>query len=148
MSTLTVARALTALIARRVIHIATIITIAVFVIIVILCGVLAYFFSAWWWLLLIPFVGWLVVFLLIRMILVLMIKQIHSERMSKVQRKALNSFIDKLWGLLEARATPIPIIVLICIKDILFYRDITTIKKFIQDSASLKRDYLELEKLF
>jgi hypothetical protein len=60
----------------------------------------------------------------------------------------LDAFIHKVQQILEARAMPIPIIVIICIKDILFHRDVTTIKKIIRDSVSLRNDYLELEKLF
>lgn len=148
MSTLTLARALTALIARRVIRIATIITLALLVLIFIACWALAYFFSPWWWLLFVPFVGWLLVFLLIRLLLVFIVRQIHSENMTKQQSKALNSFVDKIWELLEARATPIPIIVLLCLKDILLHRDVVTIKKFIGSSVGLKKDYQNLQKLF
>jgi hypothetical protein len=38
--------------------------------------------------------------------------------------------------------------VFISIKDLLLYRDVTTLKGIVQDSATLKRDYEKLEKLF
>lgn len=148
MSKLTVARALTAAIARRITILATWIALAVFVVMIIICWALAYFFSPWWWLLIIPFVVLLGVFLVIRLIVLFIVKRIHGDNLTKHQRSALNEFADKIWGLLEARSTPIPIIVLISIKDILFHQDITTIKSFIADTASLRRDYEALERLF
>lgn len=148
MAKLTIARALTARVAQRVILIATFIATAVFVAIFFLTWALAYFLSGWWWLLIVPFVFLFVLFLVIRLFVVLIVRQIHSERMSKTQRQALDDFVDKLQALIEARATPLPIVIAICIKDLLFHRDVTTVKKLINDTAGLRRDYADLEKLF
>lgn len=148
MSKLTVARALTATVARRMIKLATLLALGIFIVILLICWALAYFFSPWWWLLIIPFVLLLFVFLIVRLILMLIVKRIHGNALTNQQRTALNDFVDKIWGLLEARSTPIPIIVMISIKDILFHQDITTIKSIIADTVSLRSDYEALEKLF
>lgn len=148
MTKITVARALTARIAQRVIRIATGIALGVFLAVLAATWALAYFFSAWWWLLIVPFIFLLAVFLVVRLFVVLIIRQIHSERMTRPQRQALDAFVDKLQAIAEARATPLPIIVAICIKDILFHRDVTTVKNLIDDTAGLRRDYADLERLF
>ena len=148
MAKLTVARALTARVAQRVIRIATIIAAGVLVVVFGATWALAYFFSAWWWLLIVPFVFVFSVFLVVRLFVVLVIRRIHSERISKQQRDALNDFSDKVQAALEARATPLPVIVLISIKDLVFHRDITTIKKLISDTAGLRAGYKNLETLF
>lgn len=148
MSKLTLARALTALIAKRVVRFTTLVACISIAVIVAICVTLVYFFSSWWWLLLVPFVLLFGIFLFIRFIVVLIIKRIHSEVLSSRQSRALNEFVDKVWELLEARATPVPLIILICIKDLMIHKDVTTIKNIISSSASLKHDYQELEKLF
>ena len=148
MTKLTVARALTAHLGKRLINLATLIAVGIFLLIVALVALLAYSFSAWWWLLIVPFVFVFSVFLVVRLFVVLIIRRIHSERMSKQQRDALNDFSDKVQAALEARATPLPVIVLISIKDLVFHRDITTIKKLISDTAGLRNDYKNLETLF
>lgn len=148
MSKISVARALTASIASRVIRFATIIAIVTFLLILAGVWALAHFVSGWWWIMILPFIFLLSLFLVVRLFIVLIIRRIHSEQMTKSQRAALNEFTDKVQSLLEARSTPLPIIVLICIKDIVLHRDVTTIKKIIQDSSSLKSDYEKLEKLF
>ncbi len=148
MSKITLARALTALIAKRVVRFATLIACIIFAAIVAICVALVYFFSAWWWLLLVPFIVLFCLFLVIRFVVVFIIKKIHSETMSVRQNTALNAFVDKVWELLEARATPVPLIILICIKDLVIHKDVTTIKNIISSSTSLKHDYRELEKLF
>lgn len=60
----------------------------------------------------------------------------------------MDEFIDKIQAALEARATPLPLTVIICLKDILFHRDVVTVKKLIKDTAGLRKDYAEIEKLF
>jgi membrane protein implicated in regulation of membrane protease activity len=148
MPRLTAARALTAHIAKRFVRIATIIALGVFLLVVVLCGVLAHFFSGWWWLLLIPFVFLLGIFLVVRLVVSFLIRRIHGDTLRPDQKKALDELTDKLERLIEARGTPPIFFVFISIKDLLLYRDVTTLKGIVQDSATLKRDYEKLEKLF
>ena len=148
MTKLTVARALTSRVAQRVLRIATRIAAMFFTVVFAATWALAYFFSAWWWLLLIPFVFLLGIFLIIRLIIGFIVRQIHTEHLTKQQRVALDRFVDKLQAIAEARSTPLPLLVAICIKDLLFHRDITTVKQLISDTSGLRRDYAELEKLF
>ncbi len=148
MTKLTVARALTARVARRAVFLATVMAAGIFGLIVLIAAGLAYFFSGWWWVLVLPFAFLLSLFLVARLLIILLIRQIHGNRMTKAQTEALDGFVDKIQQLLEARATPPPIFVAITIKDLVIHRDITTIKKLIADTAGLRRDYDALEKLF
>ncbi len=148
MTKLTAPRALAAFIARRVIRFSTIVAVLTIVVVGVICLVLAHFFSMWWWLLEIPFVLLFVIFLFIRLVAVLLVNSIHRQKLTSKQRAALNDFVDKIQATLEAKSMPLSLIVLICIKDIMFHRDVTTIKKLIRDTSGLQRDYSELEKLF
>ena len=148
MTSLTLGRALTARIATRFLRLATFIILGLFVAVLLTCGLLAYFFSAWWWLLIIPFVILLAIFMVLRLFIGLVIRRIHSERLSPAQADAMDGFTDKIQALLEARATPPWMFVAICIKDLVLHRDITTVKSIVNSTATLKRDYQELEKLF
>lgn len=148
MPRLTAARALTAHIAKRFVRLATLVAFGIFGLVVVLCWVLAYFFSAWWWLLLIPFIVLLGFFLIVRLIVSFLIRRIHADALRPDQKKALDELTSKLERLIEARGTPPIFFVFVSIKDLLLYRDITTIKGIVQDSATLKRDYQALERLF
>lgn len=148
MPRLTVARALTARIAYRFVRIATIIVVVALALITLATGALVYNFSAWWWLLLLPFVVLFVLFLIVRFIVMLIVRRIHTERMTKQQRKALDEFVDKIQALIEARSIPLPFVIAICLKDVIIHKDITTIKKLIHDTAGLRSEYQKLEKLF
>lgn len=148
MSKVTVARALTARAGLRVIRLATIIVLSIFGAWLLLTVSLVYFFSPWWWLLLMPALLLLGAFVIVRFIVRLVIRRIHAEQLTKPQIEALDGFVDKIQALLEARATPPWIFALICIKDLLLNRDVTTIKSIINSTTHLKRDYQELEKLF
>ena len=148
MTKLTAPRALTAFIARKVIRFCTVVAVLTIIGVGVLCWVLAYFFTPWWWLLEIPFVFIFFIFLLIRLAAVVFVRAIHSQKLTPRQHAAMSNFVDKIQAALEARSMPLSLIILICIKDILFHRDVTTIKKLIRDTSGLQREYSELEKLF
>lgn len=78
----------------------------------------------------------------------IIIRVIHPNDLTHKQRAAMSEFIDKIQQVIEARSTPVPFIVLVCIKDIVLHRDVVTIKKIIRDTAGLKREYEQIEKLF
>ena len=148
MSKLTVARALSAYVARRMMFVATIVALGGFAAAIVACGLLSYFFSAWWWLLALPFAFLLATFFIVRLIVAFVIGRIHSEKLSDEQHQALEEFTDKIQRLLEARATPLPIFALITMKDLVLYRDIKTIRELINDTSGLKNDYEALERMF
>lgn len=145
---ITLARAVTAVFMRRIVHIAMLAAAIILAVAIIASAVLAYFFTVWWWLLAIPFVIAFSLFLLARFITLIIVKGMYPHRLSTMQHEKINSFIDTIQATLEARATPLPLIALICIKDVLFHRDIITVKKIVKDTANLRNDYKELEKLF
>lgn len=148
MSLLTLPRALTAHVARRVVRIATVSAVFGLAAVFLICYALAYFFSPWWWLLLVPFLVLFGVFLLVRLFIRFLITRLSPDRVTPEQHRALDEFTDKIERILEARSTPLPLIVLISMKDLVFHRDITTIRSVINDSVSLKRDYQVLERMF
>ena len=55
---------------------------------------------------------------------------------------------EKIQRLIEAKATPPIVFVLLSVKDLLIHRDVTTIKELIRDTASLRADYSKLRQLF
>jgi len=145
---LTAPRALTALVARRAIRFATLIAMIFTVVGIVIAAVLVYFFTAWWWLLAILFIMLFGAFLLVRLICMGIVRIIHPNNLTLEQTQAMNKFVDKIQEIIEAKSTPFFFIALICIKDILFHRDIVTIKKLIANTISLKNEYTEIEKLF
>lgn len=145
---LTAPRALTALVARRAVRFATLIAAAITLSSVVISALLVYFFAPWWWLLAVFFILLFGIFILIRIVSMIIIRIIHPNNLTPEQATAMNKFVDSILEIIEAKSTPLFIVALICIKDILFYRDIVTIKKTIQDTVSLRTRYAEIEKLF
>ncbi len=139
---------MTARFARRFVRLADILVAVITIILVAGVWALTYFFSAWWWLLVLPLLFLLGLYVIVRLIVAVIISHVHVGQLSKGQRTALDDFIDKVQQAIEARATPLPLIALICIKDIVVHRDLTTVRKIISETAGLRRDYQDLEKLF
>jgi len=86
--------------------------------------------------------------MVVRLLVLLVIRRVHAKHLNKAQREGLDAFVDKLQAIAEARATPWPLIIAICLKDLVLHRDITTIKQLIRDTATLREDYKMLERLF
>ena len=145
---LAAARALAAYAGRRSLRFATIVTVLVLVALLIGFGLLAYYFSPWWWLFAIPVVLLGIVFFALRWILLAIIRRLYRHPFSRSQREQLDSFAGKVLGLIEARSTPLPFFAFITLWDIIRRRDATTLRKLVNDSTSLKKDFSELEKQF
>lgn len=147
-STLTAPRALTATIARRLVRAVTFIAGGITFASFIISGILVYFFTGWWWALAgIVFIvfGF---FLLLRFIALAVIRIIYPNKFTREQSAAMNSFVDAIQELLEAKSTPPIMMMLICMKDILFHRDIVTIKTLIRNTTHLRSEYKKIEQLF
>lgn len=143
-----VARALSARIARRVIRIAGWITIGVLLMLLLLVWALAYFFSGWWWLLLLPWGMLAIVSLVVRLIAGFIARGLYREPLNRAQRQGLDDMTEKIQRLIEAKATPPIVFVLLSVKDLLVHRDVTTIKELVRGTASLRADYSKLRQLF
>ena len=142
-------RAVLSLLARRAVLFGTIVGGIVFGLIFLGCWVLAYYVSPWWWILLVAYIPILFAFLLIRLFVGFLLNRLYSvKNLTKIQRKAVGNFADKLQRLAETRGIGWPMFAFICFKDLLFYRDLRTARNTIEDGTSLKRDFEELEKLF
>ena len=108
---------------------------------------LAYYFSAWWWLLLIGFVPAFLIALFLRLFVGFLAAKIYPKPLSKSQKKLVNNFADKLQRLAEARGMGWPVFAFLSLKDLIFHRDLRTAKSTIYDTASLRKDFVELEEL-
>ncbi len=145
-SELQVTRALGATFARRILYVYTIIGVGVTVGSLVLIWTLAYLVSSWWWLLLVVYIPFFIVFLLGRLLFVLIARRIYAQRITRVQKKALDEFADTVQGLLEARTMGWPLFVLISVKDILLHRELHSLKKLISDTTGLQSDFTRLKK--
>lgn len=142
------ARALSAYLTRQALTFATRLFIIIVLVLLLLIGLLAYNFTAWWWLLALPLVVLGLLYLLLYWVIRRLTSLIYRHPYSGAQRQALDGFTDKVRGLLDAKSTPLPIFVLITLKDVLLHKDPRTIRKLIDDSTHLKSDLRDLEKHF
>lgn len=138
-------RAVLASVAQRILRTAMILGIVLFGVVLIIIWLLSHFFSNWWWLLLIIYLPLLLVSLVAWLIARLLSRTLYPQRISPEQKVLINAFTDKIQRLLEARGMGWPMLAMLNIRDLLFYRELRTTKKLIADTSSLKRDFAELE---
>ncbi len=142
------ARALGAHLTRQALRLATIFFVSIVAILLLVIGLLAYNFTAWWWVFAIPIIIACLIALVLHWLVRRLASLIYRHPFSRAQRQALNEFTDKVRSLIDAKNTPLPILAIITIKDVLIHKDPRTIRQLIDNSTSLKADLKDLEKHF
>lgn len=140
--------ALVAYVSERALRLVTILFAASVALALGLTWVLSYFLSDWFWLLAVPTIFAVIVFIAIRFSIKRIISLIHRHPFTTKQREQLESFTHKARELAEVRAMPLPLFALQTLRDLLRNRDATTVRKIVENSASLKDDFALLEKQF
>lgn len=143
---LTVLRALSAVVARRVLRLFLIITSLFLVLGIITIWAFAHFFSVWWWLLLIVYLPVLVVAMTAYLLSRFIVWRLYPVSLSREQTRHLRDFSDKLVRLLETRGLSWWWFAIVCVKDLLVYRELRMLKTLLGDATSLRDDFVHLEK--
>lgn len=103
--------------------------------------------SGWWWLLAVPIIMFMLLGLFTALMVRAMLKKLRPE-LTKPQANEVNSFVDKLERVADNLQTPMFIIVFRVIRDIMRPRGSTFIRTVTEDSTTLRKDLLQLQKNF
>lgn len=141
-------RALAAYTATRSLRLVSFVTLAILAGLIGLTWLLASQVSSWWWVLLVPILLLGAILLLLRLIIRRIIRSIYPDPLSQPQRASLDRVTSKIARLAESRSTPLPILAIVTIKDIVVHRDATTVRDLLDDGKSLSGDLRELESTF
>ena len=106
---------------------------------------LVYFFSPWWWLLLIIFIPLFIASGIIYLLARFVASRPYPAPLSREQRQHLQEFTDKILRLLETKGMGWWWFAALCMRDLLFYRELRTLKDILNDATSLKHDFTALE---
>lgn len=118
------------------------------VVLVILDILLAVMYSTWWLLFLIILIPLVLLALVIGAILWAIARRMAPRALSPEERRCITTFTDKLKRIAEARATPLPIIVILIAKDVVRGKKSDYLENMINDSTTLKQDFMEITALF
>lgn len=144
--TITVIRCIGTEFARRLLYPIVIIAsilLTLLVVGIILLGTL----STWWLLLLIPAVMLFCIVAAVLTIFWLTIRLVRPAQ-TKTQHRAVKTFVDKLQRLSDTAQTPKIILLFRIVRDVAAPRKDGFIGSLADDTASLKRDFRELQQLF
>jgi hypothetical protein len=103
--------------------------------------------NVWWWLLAVP----VIVFVVIGAIACLVVSRIVTllrPSLTKPQKTGVSDFVDKLEHVAEGLQTPVFLIVLRVVRDIIRPNDKPFIIGLAKDSTSLRGDLKDLRRLF
>jgi hypothetical protein len=101
-----------------------------------------------WWLLLIVLIPGTVLLGGISTALWFLANQLLPRPLQSHERRQLLGFADKIIRIAEVRATPIPVLVFLVAKDVIRGRRSTYVEEVIEDSKSLKDDFVAARTLF
>lgn len=144
--TITVIRAIGSEFAKRLflpVAIVALVIFALLIISVVFLGTL----SQWWLLLLIPVIALLCIASTVLAVVWLVIRTVRTVQ-TKVQRTAVKVFVDKLQRLSDAVQTPKVVLLFRIVRDIAAPRKDGFIGTMTDDTTTLKRDFIELQKHF
>ena len=145
-SKIDVLRALSSVIAKRAIFFFLIIDSVFLTLSFIGICLLVYFFSPWWWLLLIILIPLFIASGIIYLLAVFIASRLYPAPLSCEQRQHLQEFTDKILRLLETKGIGWWWFAVLCVRDLLLYRELRTLKGILSDTTSLKQDFLNLER--
>ncbi|NLA43043.1 hypothetical protein GX865_02715 [Candidatus Saccharibacteria bacterium] len=104
--------------------------------------------SNWWWVLLLPIVAVTFMLSIAYSFVRFLLLKVYPYQFTKEQSNALRAFLDKLTKLNETRSTPMFLIVIKTIWEILRHKEAITIKRTIEQSKSMKPDFERLTSFF
>lgn len=103
--------------------------------------------SAWWWLVVVPALL-LMLIGLVALAITRMVVEALKPRLTKTQSFAVSGFVGKLERTAEALQTPMFIIVFRVIWDVIRSPEKSYIATVAEDSTTLNKDLIDLQKLF
>jgi|APMI01.1.fsa_nt_gi hypothetical protein len=101
-----------------------------------------------WWLLLIVLIPGTVLLGGMAAALWFLANRLLPRPLQSHERRQLLGFADKIIRIAEVRATPIPVLVFLVAKDVIRGRRSTYVEEVVEDSKSLKDDYIAARTLF
>lgn len=140
-----VLRALSSVVAKKAIFFFLIIDSFILTLMFISICLLVYFFSPWWWLLLIIYIPLFVASIIIYLIAAFIASRLYPAPLAREDRRHLQEFTDKILRLLETRGMSWWVFAALCVRDLLLYRELRTLKSLLTDTTSLKSDFEALE---
>lgn len=144
-SKINVLRALSKVVAAKAVTFFLIIDSVILTLMFISICLLVYFFSPWWWLLLIIYIPLFIISAVVYLLARLITHGLYPAALTRDQRQHLGDFTDKILRLLETRGMGWWVFAALCIRDLLLYRELRTLKGLLQDTVSLKSDFQTLE---
>src|SRR5690349_9143730 len=124
-----VLRALSAHIAKRALTLFSVIDGLLLILLLAAIWALAYFISGWWWLLLIIYIPLLIISLLIYFLATFIAARLYRGKLTRPQRRELDAFVNKIIALLETRGMGWWWFAALCVRDLVFYRELRTLNE-------------------
>ena len=137
-------RAISAVFAQSLIRKIGFVAVCVWALLLALCVALITRVDVWWGLALIPLLVVGVVAAVFGAVLWFAAQRLAPRKLSRVERKEIKAFSDKVMHVAERVKTPLPILATMTAKDILLRRDSDTVRELIDESTSLKADFQTL----
>jgi hypothetical protein len=109
---------------------------------------LSYSSSAWWLLIFVVLFPVTLAAALITVILWQASKYLYPRPLRSVEKTQILKFADKVISIAEIRSTPMPVMVFFIAKDVFRHRKSRYVENIIDNSASLKDDFLTIRNFF
>lgn len=141
-------RALSALFMYKILHPVLFMTVIVMAALYVLTILLALTFSSWWLLILAILIPLTIIFAVVGFILRFLLQKLLPRKLSPHERKQINDFTGKLFGIAERARLPYPVLLFLVGKDVLRGKESRFLSEMIGDSKGLMKEFEEIQRLF
>jgi hypothetical protein len=141
-------RALTSVTFQQMLRPATWITLAIFVVVYLLIFYIAIEVSAWWFLVLLVLVPFTLVAASLLAALWYLSRRLMPRPLLPSETATVSTMVEKVQRLLEARATPLPLIMVMIAKDVARGKGSSYIENIITDTKGLREDFVAVKSIF
>ncbi len=141
-------RAITATVFQRVYRPVVWVIGGILFVLVVVTTILGITVNAWWFMLYIALLPLTLIAVLAAVVLWLLSQKLQPRVITRAERQTIHAFSDKVLRVAEVRSTPWPIMALLVAKDIARGKKSSYIENIINDSSSLKQDFVAIRNLF
>lgn len=141
-------RALSALFLYKILHPVLFMTVIVMAALYVLTILLALTFSSWWLLMLAVLIPLTIIFAAVGCISWFLLRKLLPRKLSAHERKQINNFTNKLFGIAERARLPYPVLLFLVGKDVIRGKESRFLSEMIGDSKGLMKEFEEIQGLF
>lgn len=144
MVSLSAVRAISAVVATRIIRLAGWVLLGIASLACIAIVLLGIYVNPWWYLLFVLFVPLGLIGLVVFLVARFLVRRMYPAKLSKAHKQQILSFSNNVVMFARSHAMPLPMLGTMLVKDVVTHRNLDSLQELFSESSSLYKEYTDL----